>query len=258
MWGQLRALLSSSNRAQSKSQKSNQCQDVDLTSTIVPACLPSTNSQKYTGWQALVSGSIAIIFHHGWSQSSPSLPSGKPSICPFSHFPACHFPGWGTTSSGGATSDVLKETSREDHQHQNYQISKQKNIIKVQLSTRPNSGEVWMWSEFILKVKQFSPTLLQNVSRCLNQYLSPNFCKKHISEPFLKEMQKTFLLSDQFFWAQGAGGPGSTAVVPGTKLCAYKVTLLSYNHHHRLQHPLPIVNISTKTSWEYDWWECAG
>merc|ERR1719278_2541655 len=50
-------------------------EDVDLTSTIVPACLPSTNSQEYTGWQALVSG-------------------------------------WGTTSSGGATSDVLKETSQ--------------------------------------------------------------------------------------------------------------------------------------------------
>merc|ERR1711990_511539 len=82
-------------------------EDVDLTSTIVPACLPSTNSQKYTGWQALVSG-------------------------------------WGTTSSGGATSDVLKETSQ---------------------------------------------TILANTAaECV----------------------------------QGAGGPGSTAVVPGTKLCAYK------------------------------------
>merc|ERR1711990_36982 len=82
-------------------------EDVDLTSTIVPACLPSRNSQKYTGWQALVSG-------------------------------------WGTTSSGGATSDVLKETSQ---------------------------------------------TILANTAaECV----------------------------------QGAGGPGSTAVVPGTKLCAYK------------------------------------
>jgi hypothetical protein len=82
-------------------------EDVDLTSTIVPACLPSTNSQEYTGWQAVVSG-------------------------------------WGTTSSGGATSDVLKETSQ---------------------------------------------TILANTAaECV----------------------------------QGAGGPGSTAVVPGTKLCAYK------------------------------------
>merc|ERR1711971_308516 len=82
-------------------------EDVDMTSTIVPACLPSTNSQQYTGWQAVVSG-------------------------------------WGTTSSGGATSDVLKETSQ---------------------------------------------TILANTAaECV----------------------------------QGAGGPGSTAVVPGTKLCAYK------------------------------------
>merc|ERR1719430_2539200 len=82
-------------------------QDVDLTSTIVPACLPSTSSQQYTGWQAVVSG-------------------------------------WGTTSSGGATSDALKETSQ---------------------------------------------TILANTAaECV----------------------------------QGAGGPGSTAVVPGTKLCAYK------------------------------------
>merc|ERR1719430_1752280 len=82
-------------------------QDVDFTSTIVPACLPSTSSQQYTGWQAVVSG-------------------------------------WGTTSSGGATSDVLKETSQ---------------------------------------------TILANTAaECV----------------------------------QGAGGPGSTAVVPGTKLCAYK------------------------------------
>ena len=36
-------------------------QDVDFTSTIVPACLPSTSSQQYTGWQAVVSGSIFII-----------------------------------------------------------------------------------------------------------------------------------------------------------------------------------------------------
>ena len=32
-----------------------------MTSNIVPACLPTTNSQQYTGWQAVVSGSIAII-----------------------------------------------------------------------------------------------------------------------------------------------------------------------------------------------------
>merc|ERR1719352_509441 len=82
-------------------------EDVDMTSTIVPACLPSTNSQQYTGWQAVVSG-------------------------------------WGTTSSGGATSDVLKETSQ---------------------------------------------TILANTAaECI----------------------------------QGAGGPGSTASVPGTKMCAYK------------------------------------
>merc|ERR1712106_380561 len=82
-------------------------QEVDLTSTIVPACLPSTNSQKYTGWQAVVSG-------------------------------------WGTTSSGGATSDVLKETSQM--------------------------------------------ILANTAAECI----------------------------------QGAGGPGSTAAVPPTKLCAYK------------------------------------
>jgi len=82
-------------------------QDVEMTSTIVPACLPTTNSQQYTGWQAVVSG-------------------------------------WGTTSSGGATSDVLKETSQ---------------------------------------------TILANTAaECV----------------------------------QGAGGPGSTAAVPPTKLCAYK------------------------------------
>merc|ERR1719153_721661 len=83
-------------------------QDVDFTSsTIVPACLPPTSSQQYVGWQAIVSG-------------------------------------WGTTSSGGATSDVLKETSQ---------------------------------------------TILTNTAaECV----------------------------------QGAGGPGSTAVVPSTKLCAYK------------------------------------
>merc|ERR1719500_1692523 len=62
-------------------------EDVDLTSTIVPACLPSTNSQEYTGWQAVVSG-------------------------------------WGTTSSGGATSDVLKETSRKHPHHHHNQHGK--------------------------------------------------------------------------------------------------------------------------------------
>jgi len=82
-------------------------EDVEMTSNIVPACLPSSSSQQYAGWQALVSG-------------------------------------WGTTSTGGATSDVLKETSQ---------------------------------------------TILANTAaECV----------------------------------QGAGGPGSTAAVPGTKLCAYK------------------------------------
>merc|ERR1719430_1425623 len=82
-------------------------EDVDFNDNIVPACLPSSTSQKYAGWDAVVSG-------------------------------------WGTTSSGGRTSDVLKETSQ---------------------------------------------TILANTAaECV----------------------------------QGAGGPGSTAVVPGTKLCAYK------------------------------------
>merc|ERR1719278_728429 len=82
-------------------------EDVEMTSNFVPACLPSSSSQQYAGWQALVSG-------------------------------------WGTTSTGGATSDVLKETSQ---------------------------------------------TILANTAaECV----------------------------------QGAGGPGSTAAVPGTKLCAYK------------------------------------
>merc|ERR1711936_382989 len=82
-------------------------EDVEMTSNIVPACLPTSSSQQYAGWQALVSG-------------------------------------WGTTSTGGATSDVLKETSQ---------------------------------------------TILANTAaECV----------------------------------QGAGGPGSTAAVPGTKLCAYK------------------------------------
>ena len=58
------------------------------------------------------------------------------------------------------------------------------------------------------------------------------------------------------FRAQGAGGPGSTAVVPGTKLCAYKVTVAKYYHHcnHRVQHPLPQKPISTKTSLDHDWY----
>merc|ERR1719268_766962 len=82
-------------------------QEVDFNDNIVPACLPSSTSQKYTGWDAVVSG-------------------------------------WGTTSSGGRTSDVLKETRQ---------------------------------------------TILTNTAaECV----------------------------------QGAGGPGATASVPETKLCAYK------------------------------------
>merc|ERR550534_3513238 len=82
-------------------------QEVDFNDNIVPACLPSSTSQKYAGWDAVVSG-------------------------------------WGTTSSGGRTSDVLKETRQ---------------------------------------------TILANTAaECV----------------------------------QGAGGPGATASVPETKLCAYK------------------------------------
>merc|ERR1719192_1102244 len=82
-------------------------QEVDFNDNIVPACLPSSTSQKYVGWDAVVSG-------------------------------------WGTTSSGGRTSDVLKETRQ---------------------------------------------TILANTAaECV----------------------------------QGAGGPGATASVPETKLCAYK------------------------------------
>merc|ERR1712227_1033093 len=82
-------------------------QEVDFNDNIVPACLPSSTAQKYTGWDAVVSG-------------------------------------WGTTSSGGRTSDVLKETPQ---------------------------------------------TILANTAaECV----------------------------------QGAGGPGATASVPETKLCAYK------------------------------------
>merc|ERR1711973_32393 len=82
-------------------------QEVDFNDNIVPACLPSSTAQKYTGWDAVVSG-------------------------------------WGTTSSGGRTSDVLKETRQ---------------------------------------------TILANTAaECV----------------------------------QGAGGPGATASVPETKLCAYK------------------------------------
>merc|ERR1719430_3066988 len=82
-------------------------QEVDFNENIVPACLPSSTSQKYAGWDAVVSG-------------------------------------WGTTSSGGRTSDVLKETRQ---------------------------------------------TILTNTAaECV----------------------------------QGAGGPGATASVPETKLCAYK------------------------------------
>merc|ERR1712200_290987 len=82
-------------------------QEVDFNENIVPACLPSSTSQKYAGWDAVVSG-------------------------------------WGTTSSGGRTSDVLKETRQ---------------------TILPNSA-----------------------AECI----------------------------------QGAGGPGATASVPETKLCAYK------------------------------------
>merc|ERR1719334_2709561 len=82
-------------------------QEVDFNDNIVPACLPSSTSPKYAGWDAVVSG-------------------------------------WGTTSSGGRTSDVLKETRQ---------------------------------------------TILANTAtECV----------------------------------QGAGGPGATASVPETKLCAYK------------------------------------
>merc|ERR1711899_325729 len=82
-------------------------QEVVFNDNIVPACLPSSTSQKYAGWDAVVSG-------------------------------------WGTTSSGGRTSDVLKETRQ---------------------------------------------TILANTAaECV----------------------------------QGAGGPGATASVPETKLCAYK------------------------------------
>merc|ERR1719474_1232305 len=85
-------------------------QEVDFNDNIVPACLPASMSQKYAGWDAVVSG-------------------------------------WGTTSSGGRTSDVLKETRQ---------------------------------------------TILDNTAaECV----------------------------------QGAGGPGATASVPETKLCAYKVGL---------------------------------
>ena len=123
-------------------------------------------------------------------------------------------------------------------------------IINVQMLTPPNNGEVEIWSDFILKVKQFSPTLLQNVSRCFNQ------------RQYLKGKLNFFLVVWPMFRAQGAGGPGSTAVVPGTKLCAYKVTVASYYHHcnhqhhrnHCLQHPLPQKPISTKTSLDHDWY----
>merc|ERR1719309_1391451 len=49
--------------------------DVEFNDNVVPACLPTDRSQQYTNWEAMVSG-------------------------------------WGTTSEGGSTSDVLKETTQ--------------------------------------------------------------------------------------------------------------------------------------------------
>merc|ERR1719500_2737637 len=49
--------------------------DVQFNNNVIPACLPTDSSQQYTNWEAVVSG-------------------------------------WGTTSEGGSTSAVLKETTQ--------------------------------------------------------------------------------------------------------------------------------------------------
>merc|ERR1719427_2647905 len=49
--------------------------EVEFNTNVVPACLPTDKNQQYTNWEAVVSG-------------------------------------WGTTSEGGRTSDVLKETTQ--------------------------------------------------------------------------------------------------------------------------------------------------